>query len=170
MLWRTSLITFMAAALTAFGQPARQMRAGAFAADITPRQWPVRVIGGFEQPLAEEAHDLLHARALVLADGSTKIAIVVVDSCFLPRALIDRAKARAETATRIPANHMLVAATHTHSAPPSKPEGASAVELAYQQLLKRNERSSSTAAASLIGHTTAVTVSRPNCSSAAMRL
>jgi len=35
---------------------------------------------------------------------------------------------------------------------------------------KRSERSSSTAAASLIGHTTASTVSRPSCSSAAIRL
>jgi neutral ceramidase len=89
------------------------------------------------KPLAEEAHDPLHARALVLADGSTKVAIVVVDSCFLPRALIGRAKARAETA--IPTNHMLVAATHTHSAPPSKPEGASAIKLAYQQLLETTQ-------------------------------
>src|ERR1017187_9086243 len=36
--------------------------------------------------------------------------------------------------------------------------------------LSRSERSSSTAAASLIGHTTASTVSRPSCSSAAIRL
>ena len=35
---------------------------------------------------------------------------------------------------------------------------------------KRSERSSSTASASLIGHTTASTVSRPSCSSAAIRL
>src|SRR5881396_2231232 len=36
--------------------------------------------------------------------------------------------------------------------------------------LNRSERSSTTAAASLLGHTTASTVSRPSCSSAAMRL
>ena len=35
---------------------------------------------------------------------------------------------------------------------------------------ERSERSSSTAAASLIGHTTASTVSRPSCFSAAIRL
>src|SRR5438034_6441328 len=94
--------TFSMTAMVAFGQPVRQVRAGAFAADITPKQWPVRLIGGFEEPLAESAHDPLHARALVLDDGRAKIAIVVVDSCFLPRALDDRARSRAEKATGIP--------------------------------------------------------------------
>ena len=129
--------TFSMTAMVAFGQPVRQVRAGAFAADITPKQWPVRLIGGFEEPLAESAHDPLHARALVLDDGRAKIAIVVVDSCFLPRALDDRARSRAEKATGIPAGHMLIAASHTHTAPPAKPAGASAVELAYQELLVR---------------------------------
>jgi len=132
--------TFAGLAVTmplALGQAAPQFRAGAFAADITPRQWPVRLIGGYEEPLAESAHDPLHARALVLDDGGTRIAIVVVDSCFLPRALDDRARARAEKATGIPGRHMLIAATHTHSAPPAKPEGASTVELAYQELLEQ---------------------------------
>src|SRR5215472_17505764 len=117
-------------------QPAQQMRAGAFAADITPKQWPVRLIGGFEQPLSESAHDRLHARAIVLYDGRQKLAFVVVDSCYLPRALFDRAKRRAEQSTGIPASHMIMAATHTHSAPPSKSEGASAIELSYQELLE----------------------------------
>lgn len=136
MLSRRLVITGLLAAAAAFAQSGKQLRAGAYAADITPREWPVRIIGGFEQPLAHSAHDPLHARALVLDDGSSSVAIVVVDSCYLPRALYDRAKARAEKATGIPAGHMLMSATHSHSAPPSKPEGASAVELKYQQLLE----------------------------------
>jgi neutral ceramidase len=135
MLSRT-FIAFVVVSLSAFGQQARQLRAGAFAADITPTRWPVRIIGGFEEPLAEKAHDPLYARAIVLDDGRTKLAIVVVDSCYLPRALFDRAKIRAQQSTGIPAAHMLMAATHTHTAPPSKPDGASAVELAYQELLE----------------------------------
>jgi neutral ceramidase len=135
MLART-LIAFVIVSFSVLGQQDRQVQAGAFTADITPKQWPVRIIGGFEEPLAEKAHDALHARAIVLDDGRTKLAIVIVDSCYLPRALFDRAKARAQKNTRIPTAHMLMAATHTHSAPPSKPEGASATELAYQELLE----------------------------------
>jgi hypothetical protein len=125
-------------ALAAFGQsPGRQFRAGAFAADVTPREWPVRLIGGFEQPLAAGAHDRLHARAIVLDDGRSKVALVVADSCYIPRSLFDAAKRLAEEATGIPASHMIMAATHTHTAPPSKPEGASAIELSYQELMKK---------------------------------
>src|SRR5262249_49606312 len=54
-----------------------------------------------------------------LDDGTTRIAIVVVDSCMLPRELLDEAKARAAKITGIPTDHMLISATHTHSAPSS---------------------------------------------------
>jgi hypothetical protein len=129
-------LPFLLAAWAAPGGAAG-LRAGAFAADVTPREWPVRLIGNFTQPFVSKAHDPLHARALVLDDGRTKLAIVVVDSCYLPRVLIDQAKARAEKATRIPSANMLVSATHSHSAPPSKrAQGSTAPEIAYQALLE----------------------------------
>lgn len=123
------------------------LRAGAYAADITPRQWPVRLIGNFGLTLASKAHDPLHARAVVLDDGRTKLAIVLVDSCYVPRALYDSAKKRAAAATGIPAANMLMAATHTHSGPPSRvsrasvsaseaPAEAQGPEAAYVKLLE----------------------------------
>jgi putative membrane-bound dehydrogenase-like protein len=93
------------------------LRAGAFALDITPTEFPVIVNGGFVEAVATKANDRLHARALVLQSGETKIAIVVVDSCMLPRELCDDAKARAQTSTGIPADRILISATHTHTAP-----------------------------------------------------
>ena len=122
-----------AAALHAAGKPS--LRAGAFAADITPERWPVQVIGNFGITLVNQAHDPLHACALVLDDGKTTIAMVVVDSCYIPRALFDRAKKRAAAATGIPASRMLMAATHTHTAPPSK-EPRGPAEMAYVELLE----------------------------------
>jgi len=125
--------------LAAFAAPgsAAPLRAGAFAADVTPREWPVRLIGNFAQPFVYKAHDPLHARGIVLEDGRSKLAIVVVDSCYLPRVLIDAAKARAQKATGIPAKNMLVSATHTHSAPPSKrAQGTEPAETAYHALLE----------------------------------
>ena len=60
------------------------LRAGAFAQDITPTQFPVIVNGGFNEIIATKANDALHARAIVLDDGKQKIAIVVVDSAARP--------------------------------------------------------------------------------------
>ncbi len=96
---------------------AKVFRAGASAIDVSPVTLPCIVNGGFLQNTAKAVQDRLHARGLVLDDGTTRLAIVVVDSCMMPRDLLDRAKAKAHEATGIPTDHMLISATHTHSAP-----------------------------------------------------
>jgi neutral ceramidase len=95
----------------------KPFRAGAFAMDITPTKFPISVNGSMTDHQATKASDPLHARCLVLDDGETKLALVICDSCMIPRALIDEAKALANKKTGIPASHMLVAATHAHSCP-----------------------------------------------------
>ncbi len=91
-------------------------KAGAFAIDITPTKFPVSSNGNMSDRQVSGAHDPLHARCLVLDDGATKLAIVVCDSCMIPREIFDAARQRAEKATGIPAANMLCSATHTHSA------------------------------------------------------
>ncbi len=95
------------------------LRAGASAIEIPPEHFPVIVNGGFLAARADRLIDSIRARALVLDDGTTRLAIVVVDSCMLPRELIDRAKTIACEKTGIPIDRMLISATHTHSAPSS---------------------------------------------------
>jgi hypothetical protein len=92
-------------------------RAGAFAQDITPTKYPISINGGMTDRLAKGAHDKLHARCLVLDDGTTKLAFVVVDSCMVPREIFDPAKKAIEKATGIPTTSMMMSATHTHTAP-----------------------------------------------------
>ncbi len=127
-----------------------EFRAGTALVDITPTKFPVIVNGGFLEGTAKGVVDPLHARALVLSDGKTTLAIVVVDSCMLPRELLDRAKELASKATGIPTDKMLISATHTHTAPsamgalgsrpdPDYPEFlipllARAIETAHQKL------------------------------------
>jgi hypothetical protein len=83
--------------LSAFAadQAAAELRAGAAKADVTPVKWPVALVGQFNQRLADKAWDPLHARAMVLDDGKTQLALVVVDSCYIPRHIFDDAKRRA---------------------------------------------------------------------------
>jgi hypothetical protein len=94
-----------------------EFRAGAVALDVTPRQFPVLVNGGMTSRTADSVTDPIHARALVLADEKTEIAIVVVDSCMMPRSLLDKAKSLATVRTGIPSDRILISATHTHTAP-----------------------------------------------------
>jgi hypothetical protein len=92
-------------------------RAGAAAVDASPPKYPVIVNGMFTSRSAKGAVDPIMVRALVLDDGSTRIALAVVDSCMVPRGLLDRSKEAASKATGIPTERMMVSATHTHSAP-----------------------------------------------------
>ena len=93
--------------------------AGAAAVDVTPATLPVIVNCGFAERTSGEVTSRLYAKALVLSEGQTRVAIAIVDSCMMPRTLLDRAKAQASARTGIPVDRMLIAATHTHSAPSS---------------------------------------------------
>ncbi len=119
-----SLFVSVASTLSCSTGPAPSFQAGAAAADITPKIWPLPLIGSFSFRPAESAHDPLHVSAIVLDDGATQLAIAVVDSCYVQRDVLDDAKQRASERTGIPASNMLVSATHTHSAPPAKPRAA----------------------------------------------
>jgi hypothetical protein len=93
------------------------LRAGAAQVDINPRNLPVIINCGFLERSGAEIRGNLFARSLVLDDAQMRISITVVDSCMMPRELIDEAKRLASAKTGIPADRMLVSATHTHSAP-----------------------------------------------------
>jgi len=90
-------------------------RAGAAAVDVTPLKFPVRVNAMFAERTATHAVDRLYARSVALDDGNTKIVLCVVDTCMMPRDLIDEAKAIAAKETGFSAERMMVSATHTHS-------------------------------------------------------
>jgi neutral ceramidase len=91
------------------------LRAGAAASNITPPLGEP-IVGNFTTPLATHIHDELHARCLVLDDGRTRLAIVLCDSVGIPRQVFDAARKAVQTETGLPGNHLLLAATHTHSA------------------------------------------------------
>jgi Concanavalin A-like lectin/glucanases superfamily len=91
--------------------------AGAHVIDVAPESFPVLVNGGFLQKSAQKLNDPVRAKSLVLDDGSIRLAMVVVDSCMMPRELLDRAKQLAFEKTGIPTDRILISATHTHSAP-----------------------------------------------------
>jgi hypothetical protein len=116
-------------------QERKTFRAGAYAQDITPLKFPVSVNGGMTDRQATSVHDRLHARCLVLDDGTTRIAIAVCDSCMIPRQVTDPAKDLAADLTRIPQNRILISATHTHTAPTVSGVFQSDPDADYQKFL-----------------------------------
>ena len=129
------LLILSAVAPIIIAQEKKTFRAGAYAQDITPARFPVSVNGGMSDRQATLAHDRLHARCLVLDDGTTKIAIAVCDSCMIPREVTDPAKAMAANLTNIPASRILISATHTHTAPTVAGVFQSDPDVDYQKFL-----------------------------------
>ncbi len=111
------------------------LKAGAAAVDITPKQYPIRMPGGFNAKYAEKAHDQFFARALVFSDDDTTLAMVVLDSLGASPEVLDEAKAIAAEKTGIPQQNMLVCSTHTHTGPPSNVKEGPAPEVAFRKQL-----------------------------------
>jgi hypothetical protein len=111
-----------------------QFRAGAAASNITP--WlGISIAGYMNDRKADYVHDELHARCLVLDDGAAKIAFAVVDSCMVPREVVEDAKRQIQESTGIAPDHVLVSATHTHTGPCATPCFQSDADPEYNRYL-----------------------------------
>ena len=91
------------------------LKAGSATANITP-PLGTRIPGGFRPRYAENVDDELFAKAVVIDNGTTRIAIVTCDLIAIPEKVADAAKARIADRCNIPAAHIMVNATHTHTA------------------------------------------------------
>ena len=116
-------------------QPAElTFRAGAATSNVTP-YLGASINGGMTERKAAHVHDELHARCFVLDDGKTKLAIAVVDSCMISRDVADAAKRVIQQRTGIHPSHVLISATHAHSAPTATPVFQSEPDPAYVRFL-----------------------------------
>lgn len=94
------------------------LKAGAARSCITPRVG-THMCGYFSDRLSTDVHDDLFAKAIVLENGDTSIALVVCDLIALFKEDIAVLKERAAALTGIPADHIFVSCTHTHTGPAS---------------------------------------------------
>jgi neutral ceramidase len=115
---RTTRRGFLTASLAAAApvRAAGKLSAGAATADITPLLG-CSLAGNMTDHIGTDVHDPLHVRAIVLDNGRARLAIAQVDSCAVPREIFDRAKQAIQAHADIPAEHVLLSATHTHTAP-----------------------------------------------------
>ncbi len=123
----------MSLAIHLAGAAAAELRAGFARIDITPDpkmlNWtltPPRPYG--------EVHDPLSARALMLSDGTTKVVFLVWDLLDAREYAVARVRAAIRQAVAIPEGHVMITATHDHSAPKS--------EMGPERTLRRESQAS----------------------------
>lgn len=115
----------------------KRLRAGAAAVEITPK--PGVLLDGTIMQIGPvtAVHDPLYARALVLDDGTERLAIAVCDCTVIAREVFDQAKELVHKEAGLPTDRMLISATHSHSAVRAIDIGQGELNNQYLQLLAR---------------------------------
>ena len=93
-----------------------QLELGTAELNITP-PLGVSLAGSFSDRKANDVHDDLHVKTLVIGNGDTKLAIVVCDLILIERQDTDPAKEMIQERCCIPPERVMIAATHTHTGP-----------------------------------------------------
>jgi len=98
----------------------RPVMLGAARVDITPST-PIR-LAGYAARKSETAKiaQRLFAKALVIGGddaGSKPVVLVTVDSCGVPKPVVDEVARRLTRAIGLPRDRLVVSSSHTHSAP-----------------------------------------------------
>lgn len=94
-----------------------ELRAAAARTNVTPPVGITHAHWGTQTHTRAEGVDLdLYATVLVLANGDTRVAIVDVDVIDIPDDLVDPIREAVADLTGIPAGHVRLSASHTHSA------------------------------------------------------
>lgn len=95
---------------------ASELKLGAAAVPINP-PLGIGLAGYYHERGNEGVLDDIRAKAMVLDDGGTRVAIVVCDLISMPKWIALEARKLVETQTGIRATNVMIAATHTHTAP-----------------------------------------------------
>jgi hypothetical protein len=98
----------------------------------------VQLAGYFHERPAKSVGDDLYARAVVIESAGVRVALVSCDLISMTEEVSKAAKGLIETETGIPAGHVMVCATHTHTGPELRADAVVARDEAWTAALPRH--------------------------------
>src|SRR5947208_1407045 len=95
---------------------AGELKVGAASVIITPP--PGTPLAGYytERP-ADGVHDDLHAKAIVIEQDGSKVALVACDLVTLTRPVVEEARQQIQQQIGLSGERVMISATHTHTGP-----------------------------------------------------
>ena len=114
---RFTCAALLVSALSLFASAfAGELRVGAGVVSVTPPN-AIPMAGYYATRLAEGTHDDLHAKVIVFAQDGARAALVAVDLVSLSRPVVEEARRRIALITGVPAEAVMISATHSHTGP-----------------------------------------------------
>ena len=86
-------------------------------ADISPKSSQFLFGCPYVERYSTGIHDPLLSCACYVSNGDTELLFIANDMIFVPREIVCSARESLSKQTGVPADHILISATHTHSAP-----------------------------------------------------
>jgi len=112
----TLVASFLLALCAVTAKAQGKLMAGVAKTDITPPiGTPLAGYGARRAQPSTGVHDPTEARALILDNGTEKLALVSVDHLGFDHGMVDRIRASASAATQISPDHIFIMSSHTHS-------------------------------------------------------
>jgi neutral ceramidase len=96
------------------------LKIGVASTTITPFL-DIPLQGYYYPRMPDGVHDDLHAKALVIDDGQDQVVLVACDLVEVSREAVEAARRQISARCGIPADHVLISATHTHTGPEGVP-------------------------------------------------
>jgi len=118
-MWFIATVLFFVAVSAKCNSEQGSLFVGAARVDITPSPNRKLALAGYagRPDRFDGIHDHIYARAIVLSDGSNKAVILSWELLGMPSNIWERLKTKIVAETGIPAQNLLLAGEHTHSAP-----------------------------------------------------
>lgn len=91
--------------------------AGTSTVDITPEPGK-EMPGGFRKAISKGANDPLEINTIVLKNETTTIAIVAIDSLFVPNDIVSNVRKKVNEKISFPPQNIIISASHTHRGGP----------------------------------------------------
>lgn len=136
IIFRINLILFIILLSGFYQKIFSALKGGTAKVNITP---PVGICWAFDDKPMVDIADELYAKALVLDDGFSKIAIISTDLLWIPGNMTSEIRQIIKEKTGIPEINILVCATHTHYVPNiySRHVTTSPIDTSYVQTLTK---------------------------------
>ena len=113
------VLLITASALVSPGAPRGPLQVGAAKVDITPAPDAALPMSGYAGRTQgfQRIHDHIYVRAILLSDGASQAVLLAWELIGVPNHVWEELSQRIAKEWAIPADHLLLAAVHDHSAP-----------------------------------------------------